>query len=137
MDTAQKRSGETERMSNRTGESTVLMPPRVANMALWGGIECTVNRVGDVYQDQVLRSGHHDRPADLDCFAELGIKTLRYPVLWERTAPNHPDVLDWNWSDERLNRLRTLGIRPIAGLVHHGCGPRGRTVSVDPGIHTR
>ena len=105
----------------------MLMPPRVANMALWGGIECTVNRVGDVYQDQVLRSGHHDRPADLDCFAELGIKTLRYPVLWERTAPNHPDVLDWNWSDERLNRLRTLGIRPIAGLVHHGCGPHYAT----------
>ncbi|WP_461054445.1 family 1 glycosylhydrolase [Spirosoma arcticum] len=114
-------------MSNRTGESMVLMPPRVADLALWGGIECTVNRVGDVYQDQVLRTGHHDRPADLDCFAELGLKTLRYPVLWERTAPNHPDALDWRWSDERLGRLQTLGIRPVVGLVHHGCGPRYAT----------
>lgn len=96
-------------------------------MAVWGGIECTVNRVGDVYQDQVKRSGHQDRLSDLDCLAELGIQALRYPVLWERTAPDHPDQLDWRWTDERLNRLRALGVRPIAGLVHHGCGPRYAT----------
>ncbi|MBD2753077.1 family 1 glycosylhydrolase [Spirosoma validum] len=94
---------------------------------LWGGIECTVNRVGDVYQDQVKRSGHHDRPEDLDHIAELGIRTLRYPVLWERTAPDHPDSLDWRWADDRITQLRDLGIRPIAGLVHHGCGPRYAT----------
>ena len=28
--------------------------------------------------------GHDTRPADLDRIAELGIRTLRYPVLWER-----------------------------------------------------
>ena len=105
----------------------MLMAPNVAQLALWGGIECTVNRVGDVYQDQVCRSGHHDRLDDLNCLAELGIKTLRYPVLWERTAPDHPDQLDWRWPDERLNCLRALGIRPIVGLVHHGCGPRYAT----------
>ena len=116
-----------ERMSNRTSEPAVLMPPNKAKLALWGGIECTVNRVGDVYQDQVCRSGHHDRFDDLDCLAELGIRALRYPVLWERTAPDHPDALNWQWADERLERLRTLGIRPIVGLVHHGCGPRYAT----------
>lgn len=114
-------------MSNRTSQPAVLMPPEIKKPALWGGIECTVNRVGDVYQDQVCRSGHHDRLDDLDCLAELGIRTLRYPVLWERTAPDHPEQLDWRWSDERLNRLRTLGIRPVVGLVHHGCGPRYAT----------
>ena len=105
----------------------MLMPPKLAKLALWGGIECTVNRVGNVYQDQVCRSGHHDRPDDLDCLAELGIRVLRYPVLWERTAPDHPHTLHWRWSDERLKQLRTLGIRPIVGLVHHGCGPRYAT----------
>ena len=104
-----------------------MMPSEVVKMALWGGIECTVNRVGDVYQDQVYRSGHHDRADDLDCIAELGLRTLRYPVLWERTAPDHPDMLNWQWSDERLTHLRALGIRPVVGLVHHGCGPRYAT----------
>ncbi len=114
-------------MSSKTSEQLVHMAPEVAQLALWGGLECTVNRVGDVYQDQVFRSGHHDRIDDLDCVAELGIRTLRYPVLWERTAPDHPDQLDWRWPDERLNRLRMMGIRPIVGLVHHGCGPRYAT----------
>ncbi|RYC68001.1 family 1 glycosylhydrolase [Spirosoma sordidisoli] len=114
-------------MSIRIQKKTVDATPASAKVALWGGIECTVNRVGDVYQDQISRSGHHDRLSDLDAVAELGIRTLRYPVLWERTAPDHPDSLDWRWPDERLNRLRALGIRPIVGLVHHGCGPRYAT----------
>ena len=63
------------------------------------------------------------RPDDLDRIADLGIKTLRYPALWEHISPNHPDERDWSWLDERLPRLRELGIRPIAGLVHHGSGP--------------
>ena len=92
-------------------------------MDLWGGIECTVNRVGDRYQDQLVRNGHHDRVSDLNMLAELGLRTLRYPLLWERTAPGKIDEPDWRWADERLPRLRELGINPIIGLVHHGCGP--------------
>lgn len=117
----------TTTMSNRNRNREVLFTHQQTKLALWGGLECTVNRVGDVYQDQVIRSGHHDRLTDLDLIADLGISTLRYPVLWERAAPDHPDELTWAWTDERLNRLRELGIRPIAGLVHHGCGPRYAT----------
>ena len=95
-----------------------------APLALWGGCECTVNRVGDRWSDQTVRTGHEARIEDLDRFAELGLKTLRYPVLWERTAPEHPDRRDWRWADARLGRLRELGVSPIAGLVHHGAGPR-------------
>ena len=93
-------------------------------LELWGGHECTVNRVGDRYFDQTVRSGHQDRIEDLDRFAELGITALRYPVLWERVAPSRPDLFDWRWTDARLGRMRALGLRPIAGLVHHGSGPR-------------
>lgn len=101
-------------------------PPEV-----WAGIECTVNRVGETYFDQLERSGHARRRADLDRFAALGLRTLRYPVLWERTAPDGLRDADWSWADERLGRLRDLGIRPIVGLVHHGSGPRATNL-LDP-----
>lgn len=91
---------------------------------LWGGHECTVNRIGEHYYDQTRRSGHHDRLSDLDLFADLGLTALRYPLLWERVAPDHPQDCDWTWTDQRLDRLRDLNLRPIAGLVHHGGGPR-------------
>ena len=100
-------------------------------LELWGGVECTVNRVGDRWFDQVALSGHDARDGDLDRFAALGLRTLRYPVLWERLAPEDPDDIDWRWTDARLHRLRALGIRPIVGLVHHGSGPR-YTSLLDP-----
>jgi dTDP-4-dehydrorhamnose reductase len=84
-----------------------------------------------VYTDQLQCSGHAQRLDDLDRIAALGIRTVRYPILWERTAPNGIDRADWRWADERLDRLRQLGIRPIVGLVHHGSGPR-HTSLLDP-----
>ncbi len=98
--------------------------PSTTPLELWGGIECTVNRVGDCWFDQVSMSGHDARNSDLEQFALLGFRTLRYPVLWERLSPNRPDEIDWRRSDVQLQRLRDLGIRPIIGLVHHGSGPR-------------
>ncbi len=90
----------------------------------WCGIECTVNRVGNHFNDQLRRSGHQDRPEDLDRIAALGFASIRYPVLWERVSPDTPDAADWSWCDERLGHLDRLGLRVIAGLVHHGSGPR-------------
>lgn len=92
-------------------------------LELWGGPECTVNRVGNRLRDQLHESGHHGRIEDLDLFARLRLTALRYPLLWERIAPDRPNRFDWAWSDARLARLRQLNIRPIAGLVHHGSGP--------------
>lgn len=92
-------------------------------LELWGGVECTFNRVGDVYHDQLERSGHDRRIDDLDLFAGLGLRALRYPILWERTAPDGIAAADWTWADARLARLRELHIEPIVGLVHHGNGP--------------
>jgi dTDP-4-dehydrorhamnose reductase len=96
----------------------------VSKLELWGGHECSVNRVGNSFSDQTLLSGHHERANDIDAFAKLGLTTIRYPVLWERVAPNAPDQCDWSWLDERLARLHAKGIRVIAGLIHHGSGPR-------------
>ena len=93
------------------------------SLQLWGGAECTVNRLGNEYRDQLKLTGHHDREQDLDLLAESGLDAMRYPVLWERTAPDAPDKFDWEWGDRRLGKLRQLGIRPIVGLIHHGSGP--------------
>ena len=96
---------------------------------VWGGVECTVNRVGSDFFDQIRRTGHDSRIEDLDRFAEIGFSKLRYPVLWERTAPD--GTFDWSWPSARLQRLRDLGITPIVGLLHHGSGPRCTSL-IDP-----
>jgi dTDP-4-dehydrorhamnose reductase len=94
-----------------------------AGLELWGGVECTRNRVGDRYFDQVESTGHAVRSRDVELFAGLGLRTLRYPLLWETVAPRGIDSADWRQADERLGQLRALGIEPIVGFVHHGSGP--------------
>lgn len=93
-------------------------------LELWGGHECTVNRVRNHYLDQSVLSGHDERPGDIELFASLGVNALRYPVLWEKVSPTRPDVRDFSIADLRLPQMRDLGIRPIVGLTHHGSGPR-------------
>jgi dTDP-4-dehydrorhamnose reductase len=90
---------------------------------LWGGVECTLNRVGDRFIDQLALTGHDVRLADLDTIAAAGLRTLRYPVLWESVAPRGLEHPDWRFADERLDKLRELAIEPIVGLLHHGSGP--------------
>jgi dTDP-4-dehydrorhamnose reductase len=91
---------------------------------MWGGVECTINRVGNEWFDQLAWSGHDCRADDLTRLAGLGLRAVRYPALWERLAPCSLDAIDWRLTDERFGRLRDLGVRPIVGLVHHGSGPR-------------
>jgi dTDP-4-dehydrorhamnose reductase len=98
---------------------------------VWGGLECTVARVGDSFRDQCAETGHLDRPDDLDAIAGLGLRTVRYPILWETISPDAPNETDWEWHDRRLHRLRQLGIEVIATLCHHGSGPR-YTSLLDP-----
>jgi dTDP-4-dehydrorhamnose reductase len=88
-------------------------------LEMWGGVECSLVRLADRTDDQVTRTGHGARLDDLDRLADLGLRTVRYPVLWQQCAAPY----DWRWADERLGRLQELGIRPIVGFLHHGCGP--------------
>lgn len=91
---------------------------------VWGGIECTYNRVNDAYFDQLKYTGHEEREGDISLFANLGISRMRYPVLWEKLQPQPDTVINWDGVEKKLNQLRESGIDPIAGLVHHGSGPR-------------
>ncbi len=93
------------------------------NPEMWGGIECTVNRVGNLYRDQLAESGHYNREGDIEQIAATGICKIRYPVLWENHCPDSHGHVDWQYTKQRLEDLRSRNIKPIAGLLHHGSGP--------------
>ena len=95
----------------------------ITDVEIWAGIECTINRVKDSYFDQLKFAGHYNRKTDIDLIADLGIKKLRYPVLWEKHQPKADTEIDWSGTETSFKRLKELGIEPIAGLVHHGSGP--------------
>lgn len=111
--------------------STTIPRGAAANrLEIWGGAECSVVRLADRVENELRRTGHDQRLDDLDRIAELGIRTIRFPLLWELHAAAEPD---WSWADLRLERLRQLGIRPIVGLLHHGGGPLPEGF-LDPGF---
>lgn len=102
------------------------------SIEVWAGIECTVNRVQDQFHDQFHFNGHLERIEDIDLLAELGVKSIRYPIHWERMAPDRLDQkIDWSWAQERLERFRLNKVNPIVGFLHHGSGPH-YTSLLDP-----
>ena len=92
------------------------------NPEVWGGIECTINRVGDNFFDQLEYGDFYNNPP-LSAISDLGIKKLRFPVLWERHEPVQGGAIDWSWTEKQLLYFKEKGIDVIAGLVHHGSGP--------------
>ncbi len=113
--------------ARRRDSDSILRPPHNRELEVWGGVECTCNRVQNQYIDQMELSGHASRPADLEMFSAFGLRTLRMAMLWERYERD----ASWQWCDEWLRCAQKLGIRPIVGLVHHGSGPR-HTGLLDP-----
>ena len=98
-------------------------PTPYCSPEIWGGIECTINRVNDNFFDQLEYSQHYSRPDDINYLAELGIKKIRYPVLWEKHQPTKETNVDWSWIEKQLVSLKEKNIDVIAGLTHHGSGP--------------
>ena len=96
-------------------------------MEIWGGIECTINRVGDRYFDQLTYNGQYDKLEQLKQICDLGISKLRFPVLWEKQQPELHQPICWA-VENHLEYLRTRDVDVIAGLVHHGSGPIGANV---------
>ena len=95
------------------------------NPELWGGLECTINRIGDTFRDQLEYAGYYKRKNDIDKIAQLGIRALRYPVLWEAHQRfNEEEEIDWTRTEIELAKIKSYGITPIAGLIHHGSGPQ-------------
>ena len=92
------------------------------NPEVWGGIECTINRVGDRFFDQLDYANFYLDPP-LESIADLGIRKLRFPILWEKHQPVFNQSIDWSWIEQTLLFFKEKGIDVVAGLVHHGSGP--------------
>lgn len=106
------------------------MPDSQDALELWGGVECTLNRVHDISFDQLTRSGHRERALDdLTLFAQLGITALRTAMQWEW----FDETGSWAFGDTVLPEMQRLRMRPIVGLLHHGSGPAS-TDLLDPGF---
>lgn len=95
------------------------------NPEIWGGLECTINRIGNSFRDQLKYAGHYERKDDIDKIAQTGIKMIRYPILWEaHQTDNENEIINWDQTSRQLLKIRSHQIIPIAGLLHHGSGPR-------------
>lgn len=93
-----------------------------AGIPVWGGMECTINRVGDEFKDQLEYAGYYEKNYLKD-ITGLGFHTIRFPVLWEKHQPcKHKDP-SFTWASGQLKQLANAGINVIIGLMHHGSGP--------------
>ena len=109
-------------MSGRSGVASSGRQPGDAlpPLEMWAGVECTINRVRGGYRDQLASAGHYARPDDIHRLVDLGVRAVRWPVLWERHLENDAA---WLVTDHAMETFRRRGIDPIVGLVHHGSGP--------------
>jgi len=89
----------------------------MSTLELWAAATSTVHRIGDRWFDRMRRTGHHDRLDDIDRFAALGAKRVRFPVAWSRVTAHAGACGDWRWSDVRLGRLAELDLAAIVGLL--------------------
>ena len=92
-------------------------------LPVWGGLECSINRVGEDFFDQLDFSNYYTNKDHLMAVIRLGIKTLRFPLLWEKHQPFSDQQIDWAWAEEQLGILQTHQVTPVIGLLHHGSGP--------------
>jgi beta-glucosidase len=76
-------------------------------------------RTGRTLDEYELTEHYARWREDLDLFAELGVKAVRYGIPWHRVNPA-PGVWDFTWADSALERLLELGIQPVVDLVHYG-----------------
>jgi dTDP-4-dehydrorhamnose reductase len=112
---------------------------RRCKLELWAGLECTINRVGNRFRDQLDYTGFYSRKNDLELILSLPIKALRYPILWEKHQPLICQPIDWARTSKQLSQIIDKGITPIAGLLHHGSGPAFTNLSdpAFPGLFAR
>ncbi len=82
------------------------------------GFECSA--FPQVGSDELEETQHYRWWAsDLVRLREVGITMIRYGIPWHRVNPQ-PHEYDWDWTDQAIDLMQTLGITPIVDLFHYG-----------------
>jgi len=75
----------------------------------------TIKRV-----DEMEKTGHYKNwETDFGLVREMGISFLRYGPPYYSTHTG-PGIYDWSFADMTFNKLKEMGITPIADLCHFG-----------------
>ena len=61
-----------------------------AGLEIWGGIECSYNRVQNNYMDQLNLSGHYEREDDISRFAQLVVMAPLHSGSYRSFAQRSP-----------------------------------------------
>ena len=112
-------------------------------LEVWAGLECTLNRVGDRQHDQLALAGHYGRLDDLDRLAELGVRTVRYPVLWEHVTgaatpssggrmPTRRCAVFASWASSRSSDWYITAAAPCTPTCSTTASPKGSRRSPAP-----
>ena len=73
-----------------------------------------------IRRDEMQECGHYKHwQQDFALVKETGIEYLRYGPPYY-TSHQGPGKYDWSFTDEAFNRLKEMGITPIADLCHFG-----------------
>ena len=88
-------------------------------MELWGGFECTLNRVADRFCEQLLPQERAARAQCLRMLPALGVKSFRYRIAWDDLDTEGDHIA------ADIAALAQGSVNPIIGLLHHGSGPVG------------
>src|SRR3982750_2697279 len=70
--------------------------------------------------DEMEKTGHYDVwERDFKLVKETGIEFLRYGPPYYKVHKG-PGSYDWDFTDATFNKMKELGIVPIADLCHFG-----------------
>lgn len=85
------------------------------------GIECSCPiSTGGVRVDQLQLTGHYDYwKKDFANVISLGVKYLRYGPPIHKIFLG-PGLYDWTFTDQAMDEMQRLGIKPIIDIVHFG-----------------
>ena len=63
-------------------------------LELWGGLECTIARIGDAYRDETAETGHASRQSDLDAIRRFAdIRKRRSRLAAGAALPRHLELV--------------------------------------------
>jgi dTDP-4-dehydrorhamnose reductase len=104
---------------------------QTSGLSRYGGVECTINRVGDRYFSQLARNGHPRAVWTTSIGSRTSASGRYVSRSWEELAPRIAGPGNQLAGHRRAARAHArAGYSPDRGLLHHGSGPRYTICSI-------